>query len=142
MTDGRGAEKRAKEVYEQAGYEVYLPPLAKYREQDVFGLFDLLCYRRGALVGVQVKASRHARGINDWMDAARPYQEHVGGLYVEFLHSHKGGARRTPTSSRRRISRGRAVPRRQAARSHRRYACGEQLLPPAERARKPAARHR
>jgi len=93
MTDGRGAEKRAKEVYEQAGYEVYLPPLAKYREQDVFGLFDLLCYRRGALVGVQVKASRHARGINDWMDAARPYQEHVGGLYVEFLHSHKGGAR-------------------------------------------------
>jgi len=93
MTDGRGAEKRAKEVYEQAGYEVYLPPLAKYREQDVFGLFDLLCYRNDAVVGVQVKASRHARGINDWMQQARDYQETVDGMYVEFLHSSAGGWR-------------------------------------------------
>jgi len=93
MTDGRGAEKRAKEVYELAGYEVYLPPLAKYREQDVFGLFDLLCYRGDALVGVQVKASRHARGINQWMEDARDYQETVDSLYTDFLHSSAGGWR-------------------------------------------------
>jgi hypothetical protein len=93
MTDGRDAEKRAKEVYETAGFQVYLPPLAKFREQDVFGLFDLLCYQSGTLVGVQVKASRHARGINDWMQQARDYQETVDGMYVEFLHSSSDGWR-------------------------------------------------
>jgi len=85
MSRARQVEQDALDLYEQAGYEVYQPPKAKYREQDVFGLFDLLAFGHGRLVCVQVKAQDRNRGITEWFDRARPYEEHLTDVTVEWL---------------------------------------------------------
>jgi hypothetical protein len=71
-------------TYEQAGYEVYRPPKAKFREQDIFSLFDLLAFGHGRLEAVQVKSNR-ARGIRQWVRDARTYEEHIQDLRVRFV---------------------------------------------------------
>jgi len=86
MAKGRDAEKALAERYEQAGYETYLPPLAKYREQDVFGVFDILAFGHDRLEAVQVKAGRDAAGIQAWFEQATVYEEHIDGLRISFAH--------------------------------------------------------
>lgn len=81
---GRDTEQAAVELYEAAGYEVYQPPKAKYREQDVFQSFDLLAFGHGRLIGTQVKTNR-ARQVADWFDTATVYEEHVTDFQVEYL---------------------------------------------------------
>lgn len=87
------SETRAKDLYEAAGYEVYMPPIAKFREQDVFGLFDLLCFGHGRLECVQVKGGKKASGIIDWFDKASLYEEHLSDMRVTFLHRKEGAWR-------------------------------------------------
>lgn len=84
------SERRAVDLYQEAGYETYLPPKAKYREQDVFGLFDLLAFGHGRLEAVQVKGGRDAAGIQDWFDHATVYEAHVRDLRLGFLHRKDG----------------------------------------------------
>lgn len=83
-TKGRDTEQRAVSLYQQAGFETWLPPKAKFREQDVFGLFDLLAFGHGILAAVQVKTNR-VDGINQWFADATPFEEHLRDWRVEFL---------------------------------------------------------
>lgn len=86
MANGRETEQIAIDAYEAAGYEVYQPPHAKYREQDVFGLFDILAFGHGRLEAVQVKGGRDAAGIKQWFEDARPFEAHIGDLRLCFMH--------------------------------------------------------
>lgn len=49
-------------IYENAGYRTYRPETARYGDNDVFGLFDLLALTDGGLDMVQVKATDTHRG--------------------------------------------------------------------------------
>jgi len=86
MTDGRDAERELKGHYESAGFEVYHPPKAQYREQDVFGEFDLICFGAGRLELVQCKAGRDAAGIRDWMDRTAQYEQVIDDCSRLFAH--------------------------------------------------------
>jgi len=88
-TKGTETEQAAGALYEQADYEVYIPPKAKWREQDVFGLFDLLAVGHGQMVGAQVKTNR-VRQLADWMEQATVYAEMVEGLRVEYAVLYEG----------------------------------------------------
>jgi len=88
MTKGRDTESAAVDLYETAGYETYLPPKAKYREQDVFGWFDILAFGHGRLTGVQVKTNR-ARGVTEFFEQATVYEEHLEDFAVAFLVLHE-----------------------------------------------------
>lgn len=84
MTKGHDTEQAAVDLYEGAGYETWTPPKAKYREQDVFGWFDILAFGHGELVGVQVKTNR-ARGVTEYFEQATVYEEHIDDLRVDFI---------------------------------------------------------
>jgi len=84
MNTGKETEQAAVDLYEQAGYETYRPPKAKYGEQDVFGLYDLLAFGHDRMVGVQVKTNR-ARGVTEWFDTATVHEEHLRDFAVAFL---------------------------------------------------------
>jgi len=84
MTKGRDTESHAVDLYERAGYETYLPPKAKFREQDVFGWFDILAFGHGRMIGVQCKTNR-ADGVTEYFGEATVYEEHITDLRVEFL---------------------------------------------------------
>lgn len=86
MLKGRDAERAVGGHLEAAGFEVYQPPHAKFREQDVFGLFDLLAFGHGLLMGIQLKTGRDASGINQWARDARVYAETIAGFEPEFWH--------------------------------------------------------
>jgi len=86
MSRGRETEAQALTCYEKAGYMTYQPPKAKYREQDVFGLFDILAFGLDRLEAVQVKGGRDAAGIRSWFEDARVFEEHVEGLRLSFMH--------------------------------------------------------
>lgn len=99
MGKGRDAEKALLERYQAAGYQCYLPPLAKYREQDVFGLFDILAFGHDRLEAVQVKAQRDAAGIKGWFDQARVFEAHIDGLRIGFGHKTGEGWRFARTAA-------------------------------------------
>jgi len=84
MRRGQETEAAAVDLYEAAGYQVWTPPKAKYRAQDVFGLFDLMAFGHDRLEGVQVKTSK-GRGITQWCEEARPFEEHVEDFRVRFV---------------------------------------------------------
>jgi len=86
MAKGREAERDVKDLFESLGHQVYQPPKAKYREQDVFGLYDLLAFGHGQLRAIQVKAGRDAAGIQDWFGHARTHEEHLADWTVLFVH--------------------------------------------------------
>lgn len=86
MAKGRDAERLAADVYEHEGYQTWIPPKAKYREQDVFGLFDIVAFGNNRLEFIQVKGGRDASGINSWFQQATTYEEHVRDLRVTFMH--------------------------------------------------------
>lgn len=83
---GRETEREVEDLLEESGFETYLPPKAKYREQDVFGLYDILAFGLGRLYCIQVKGGRDASGIEAWFEAASTHEEHVEGLFVQFWH--------------------------------------------------------
>jgi len=83
---GRETEQIAMDLYESNGYLVYQPPHAKFREQDVFGLFDLLAFGDGRLDCIQIKGGRDASGIRDWFSHARVFEEVIGELRITFMH--------------------------------------------------------
>lgn len=83
----------AVDLYKKHGYETYLPPKAKYREQDVFGVFDLLAFGHDRLEAVQVKAGRDAAGIEEWFLNTRIYEEYIGDLRCTFMHRKDGAWR-------------------------------------------------
>lgn len=85
-SDGRETEKDAIELYERAGFEdVYLPPLAKFRNQDVFELFDVLAFHpdRG-LYADQIKTNR-VDGITAWFERATRFEKALCDLSVGFM---------------------------------------------------------
>jgi len=90
MTDGRDAERELMGYYESAGFEVYHPPKAQYREQDVFGEFDLICFGAGRLELVQCKAQRDAAGIRDWMKRTAQYEQVLRDCSRLFAHRKDG----------------------------------------------------
>jgi hypothetical protein len=83
---GKATERLAVEDLQAAGYETYRPPKAKYREQDVFGLYDILAFGHGQLLGIQVKGGRDASGITTWFEDARTHEEHLTDVGVQFWH--------------------------------------------------------
>jgi Holliday junction resolvase-like predicted endonuclease len=89
---GKGieAERELKDAYESVGFEVYRPPKAKYRVQDIFGEFDLLCHGHDRVEAVQVKAGRDAAGIRDWFRRTEPYSETLTKLTRCFAHRKNG----------------------------------------------------
>lgn len=99
MSKGRRYEKDALELYQEAGYHTYLPPHAKFREQDVFGLFDGLAFGHGRLEACQVKGGRDAAGINGWFEDARLFEDRLTDLRVTFLHRSEGAWRVARTAS-------------------------------------------
>lgn len=86
MPKGRAAERYVKERIEACGYEVHHPAKAKFREQDIFGEWDLLGFGHGRLLACQVKGSEYAQGINQWFMDNRPYEEHIDDLRLAFIH--------------------------------------------------------
>lgn len=83
---GRETEDIAIDCLEYHGYHVYQPPKAKYREQDVFGLFDLLAFGHDRELRIQVKGGRDASGIQSWFRQARHFEEHLTDIEVQFWH--------------------------------------------------------
>jgi len=90
MTDGRDAERELMEHYEAAGFECYQPPRAKYREQDVFGLFDVLAIGHTRLECIQVKAGRDAAGVISWFTDAQSLIGELRDVHPTFAHLKDG----------------------------------------------------
>lgn len=86
MTKGRDAERLVADRLEDCGYEAWQPPKAKYREQDLFGLFDLAAVGHGTLYLIQVKGGQRAAGIRSWFHDARRFEEELGDVRVAFVH--------------------------------------------------------
>jgi uncharacterized radical SAM superfamily Fe-S cluster-containing enzyme len=59
-------ENQAKEELEKAGWLVYrVPPSRQWQKQeDIFGLFDLLAVKKGKFKFVQVKSNRCAKFVH------------------------------------------------------------------------------
>lgn len=86
MPTGRDAEQYVADRLEDAGYETYIPPKAKYRGQDIFGEWDILAFGRSELLAVQVKSGRDASGVNAWFEDNRQYAERILDLRILFVH--------------------------------------------------------
>jgi Holliday junction resolvase-like predicted endonuclease len=86
MSDGRDAERELAGYYENAGFECYQPPKARYRQQDVFGEFDLIAFGAGRLEFVQCKAGRDAAGITDWFKRTEAYEQAIRDASRLFAH--------------------------------------------------------
>lgn len=87
---GNRREREAREFYESAGYWVYSPPNQQFCDTDVWGLFDLVCFRvtDGSMRFVQVK-SNGASGVREWMQQAHHFED-VQNVTVDFLVPHDG----------------------------------------------------
>jgi len=83
---GRETEDRALDVLQHHGYQTYQPPKAKYREQDVYGISDILAFGHGHELRVQVKGGRKAAGINEWAEQARVMDEHLDDIRHQLWH--------------------------------------------------------
>jgi hypothetical protein len=93
MAKGRQAERDVCELLDQVGYEYYHPPKAKFREQDVFGLYDILAFGYGHILAVQVKGSSTASGITSWFQSARVFERRLQNWTVLFIHCTEGTIR-------------------------------------------------
>jgi hypothetical protein len=65
------------------------PPKAKYRSQDIFGLYDLLCVGLGRVVAVQCKTNG-ARGIEDWSEDVWHIDDSIDGWHSEYAVRYPG----------------------------------------------------
>lgn len=83
MTKGQVTEGYGVEAYTRAGYWVYKPERARFGDNDVFNLFDILAFHpRAGLRMIQIKTNG-ARGIREWNRKVEPFRRHPG-LYPEF----------------------------------------------------------
>jgi len=89
MSKGTRREREAQQLYEAAGYWAYRPATVQYGENDVWGLFDILSFGHGELRMIQVK-SNGARGIREWSEAARPFQNQLHNVRVEYAVPYDG----------------------------------------------------
>lgn len=85
---GRETESSAVDLYERAGFETYRPPYAKFAEQDVFGLWDILAFGHDSLIGCQVKTNR-ATPLAEFFRESEAYREHVG-IVPHFIVLYEG----------------------------------------------------
>jgi len=83
MTKGQDTEDKAQALYQSAGYMAWQPPKAKYRSQDIFGLYDLLCVGLGRVVAIQCKTNG-ARGIRGWSEDASMLDDSIEGWHSEY----------------------------------------------------------
>ena len=76
MSKGTRRERECAEIYKKAGYAVYRPATVKFGENDMFGLFDLMCISpdADAVHAVQVKSNR-ASGIRKWARHTRLFRK-------------------------------------------------------------------
>lgn len=74
-------------AFADAGFETYIPPKAKYRNQDVFEEFDVLAFRPGHLWLVQVKTNT-VRSINEWFTDTEPYEDGLKDARVAYAVVH------------------------------------------------------
>jgi Holliday junction resolvase len=83
---GRELERELMTTIEACGFDVWQPPKAKYAEQDIFGLYDLLAFGHSQLLAVQCKGGRDAAGVHDWFDVTRPHVETLPRFRPLFVH--------------------------------------------------------
>jgi len=71
---GRRNEYRCKEALESDGWKVLLtPPPARFKkEQDLFGLFDMIAVKGKEIRFIQVKTNRDGTGVQ-WKQEAKQY---------------------------------------------------------------------
>ena len=71
---GRRNEYRCKEALEADGWKVLLtPPPARFKkEQDLFGLFDMIAVKGNKIRFIQVKTNRDGTGVQ-WKHEAKQY---------------------------------------------------------------------
>jgi len=89
---GRETELRAVEIFKSLG-EIYHPPHAKFRNQDVFadsgfGGFDLLIYYNDHLEGIQIKTNQTS-GITNWFNRVGRFRPAIEPGYA-VLHEGQG----------------------------------------------------
>lgn len=101
MSKGARRERQARELYEQAGFNVYLPENSKFGDNDLWNLFDLAAFsttQQPAYRFVQVK-SNQARGIESWAGKARPFAG-PQSVAVDFVvcHDREGWRLLQPTA--------------------------------------------
>jgi len=86
MGKGQRRERQAAELYEQAGYETFRAPNAKFNHGDMFGAFDIVCAKPDVLPRL-VQVSTNANGRKQWIRDARFYQQ--CGFAVDYLQVYK-----------------------------------------------------
>lgn len=96
---GNRREREAEDLWQQAGYRTYKPQESKYGETDMFGLFDFLAHKRtGRTAWVQVK-SNGARGIEEWVVAAREFLGPYDRAYMAVCYDREGWRLVRPTTT-------------------------------------------
>ena len=76
MTDSHGEGRRREALIAEQlrgqGWIVWQPPRTKFRAQDIFGVGDLLAFRSGRVMLVQVcdkkSVARHRKAVDAWND--------------------------------------------------------------------------
>jgi predicted type IV restriction endonuclease len=74
MTDSHGEGRRREaivaEKFRAEGWIVWQPPRTKFRAQDIFGVGDLLMFRDGEIVMLQIcdkkSVARHRSALQAW----------------------------------------------------------------------------
>lgn len=87
---GRKNERRAQDLYEEAGYRAWSPQRSRWNDTDIYGLFDVLAVpveTDGPVVLAQVKTNGYA-GIREFCRAAAEYESE--SVRVDFLTRHDG----------------------------------------------------
>lgn len=82
-------ERRARETYEDAGFEVENPNYSRYGNTDYYGLFDFMAIRGDRLVFAQVKTNS-AQGVRGWMEDASELVPDGVELHFLVYHDYQG----------------------------------------------------
>ena len=107
MSKGKRNERRAAELYEQAGFRTFRPQESKFGETDMFGLFDIMAIPPAnshcPVHLIQVKTNR-ASGIESWLEDADPFHC-IGTTQPVFLVAYDGQGGHNPIPQRWRLIR-------------------------------------
>ena len=57
VAKGNRRQLQCRKILERQGWLVYAAPRMKYGPIDIWGLFDLICYREGYILLIQVKSN-------------------------------------------------------------------------------------
>jgi len=80
---GKAREQAFAELLEAVNYTTWRPPKAKFREQDVFGIYDVLAHKQGLLYGCQVRS--RAAGITEYFESAAEFFPPLVPLYAVYV---------------------------------------------------------